>query len=75
MWEEREAIYRLIVVERGHFYVCGDCTMAEDVYQTLRKIIQDRSGLGESEADNFVLSLRVRTFLIVQEQSIWSIFK
>nr|XP_018899118.1 PREDICTED: nitric oxide synthase, salivary gland isoform X3 [Bemisia tabaci] len=58
MWEEREAIYRLIVVERGHFYVCGDCTMAEDVYQTLRKIIQDRSGLGESEADNFVLSLR-----------------
>lgn len=34
--KEGDAIYQLLVTEQGHVYVCGDVTMAEHVYQTLR---------------------------------------
>lgn len=34
--QEFDSLYSLIVEERGHIYVCGDVTMAEHVYQTIR---------------------------------------
>jgi len=34
--QEFDSLYQLIVQERGHIYVCGDVTMAEHVYQTIR---------------------------------------
>lgn len=34
--KEADAIYKLIVEEEGHIYVCGDVTMAEHVYLTMR---------------------------------------
>lgn len=52
-------IYELIAVEKGHFYVCGDCKMAENVYQTLKSIIQEQSGMSSTQSDNFMLGLRV----------------
>ena len=33
---ESKEIYKLLVDEKAHVYVCGDVTMAEHVYQTLR---------------------------------------
>lgn len=57
--EEGAEIYRLIVHEKGHFYVCGDCTMAEDVYQNLRTIIQKYGALSEDQVERFMLQLRV----------------
>lgn len=33
---EASSIYQLIVIEEGHIYVCGDVTMAEHVYLTIR---------------------------------------
>ncbi|GAB0095507.1 Nitric oxide synthase [Sergentomyia squamirostris] len=56
--KEADSIYQLLVVEHGHVYVCGDVTMAEHVYQTLRKIIAGKESKGESEADRFMLQLR-----------------
>lgn len=53
-------IYELIAVERGHFYVCGDCKMAENVCQTLKSIIQEQAGMNSAQSDNFMLGLRVR---------------
>lgn len=35
---EADSIYELIVEQKGHIYVCGDVTMAEHVYQTLRQV-------------------------------------
>lgn len=37
--KEADAIYKLIVEEEGHIYVCGDVTMAEHVYLTIRYVI------------------------------------
>ncbi|XP_019773235.2 nitric oxide synthase, salivary gland isoform X4 [Dendroctonus ponderosae] len=56
--EEAAEIYKLLVIQEGHFYVCGDCTMAEHVYQTLKKIIQKYGGMNEHEVQSFLLSLR-----------------
>lgn len=50
----------MLVYEKGQFYVCGDCTMAEDVYQTLKKIIKLHGNLIDEEVENYMLSLRVR---------------
>ncbi|XP_050526430.1 nitric oxide synthase, salivary gland isoform X2 [Daktulosphaira vitifoliae] len=58
MLKESKMIYELIAVERGHFYVCGDCKMAENVYQTLKSIIQEQTGMNSTQSDNFMLGLR-----------------
>lgn len=57
--EEAAEIYRFLVVEKGHFYVCGDCTMAEHVYQTLKNIIQKYGAMTEAQVQSYMLSLRV----------------
>jgi len=64
MLKEAKMIYELIAVERGHFYVCGDCKMAENVYQTLKSIIQEQTGMNSTQSDNFMLGLRVRSYKI-----------
>ncbi|CAG0901039.1 unnamed protein product [Darwinula stevensoni] len=51
-------LYADLVDRQGHMYVCGDCTMAEDVYRTVRDIIQTQADLPLSEADAFLSSLR-----------------
>ncbi|KAJ3625519.1 hypothetical protein MTP99_016084 [Tenebrio molitor] len=55
---EAAEIYRILVLEKGHFYVCGDCTMAEHVYQTLRNIIQKYGSMTEQQVEAYILSLR-----------------
>lgn len=57
--QESESVYNLIVREKGHIYVCGDVTMAEHVYLTLRKIIAQRENKTEVEVEKFMLALRV----------------
>ncbi|XP_055389381.1 nitric oxide synthase isoform X2 [Condylostylus longicornis] len=55
---ESDDLYNLIVTEKGHIYVCGDVTMAEHVYQTIRKIIAMKEQRPESDVEKFLLSLR-----------------
>nr|AJA40861.1 nitric oxide synthase egg isoform [Philanthus triangulum] len=55
---EAPQIYDMLVYERGHFYVCGDCTMAEDVYQTLKQIIQTHGEMTDKQVEAYMLSLR-----------------
>ncbi|XP_023704470.1 nitric oxide synthase, salivary gland isoform X3 [Cryptotermes secundus] len=56
--KEAAAVYQKIVIEGGHFYVCGDCTMAEHVYQMLKLIIQEHGGMLDSEVESYMLTLR-----------------
>ncbi|KAK0160391.1 hypothetical protein PV328_007803 [Microctonus aethiopoides] len=55
---EAAQIYNMLIRERGHFYVCGDCTMAEDVYQTLKHIIGIHGQMSNKEVEAYMLSLR-----------------
>lgn len=52
-------VYRQVALEKGHFYVCGDCTMAECVYQKLKTIVQEHGRLSDQEVENFMLQMRV----------------
>lgn len=56
---EGDSVARQIMKENGHIYVCGDCTMAEDVYQTLKSIVQEIGNFTDSEVESYMLSLRV----------------
>ncbi|XP_030383405.1 nitric oxide synthase [Scaptodrosophila lebanonensis] len=56
--QEFDSLYDLIVQERGHVYVCGDVTMAQHVYQTIRKCIAGKEQKPEAEVETFLLTLR-----------------
>jgi sulfite reductase alpha subunit-like flavoprotein len=59
MREEAASLYRQLVCEGGHFYVCGDVTMAEHVLQTLKLIVQTEGNMSADQVENYMLTLRV----------------
>ena len=52
-------MYEAIVKKGGHFYVCGDVQMASDVTETLCKIIQNKGKMSATEAQTYMLKLKV----------------
>ncbi|XP_067008227.1 nitric oxide synthase, salivary gland [Anabrus simplex] len=56
--QEAATMYQKLVVEGGHFYVCGDCTMAEHVYQTLKAIIQEHGSMSDGDVESYMLKMR-----------------
>lgn len=38
--QEAESIYHILARQEGHVYVCGDVTMAENVYTTIRLVLE-----------------------------------
>lgn len=56
---EASSLYRQLVTEGGHFYVCGDVTMAEHVLQTLKTIVQQEGNMSSEQVENYMLTLRV----------------
>ena len=49
----------MLAQQKGHFYVCGDCAMAEDVANTLRQVFQKAGGMDHEESEDFLVLLRV----------------
>ncbi|CAG0903350.1 unnamed protein product [Darwinula stevensoni] len=56
-----EEVYSDVIHRQGHVYVCGDCAMADDVYGTVREIVQTQAGISSQEAEAILGSLRVST--------------
>ncbi|XP_070205997.1 nitric oxide synthase-like [Littorina saxatilis] len=50
--------YESVVKRGGHFYVCGDVSMANDVTKTLEQILAHYGGMKPEDAKNFVLELK-----------------
>lgn len=59
MKQNGKKVYDSIVRNGGHFYVCGDVQMASDVSATLSKIFQEIGKMTTTEAQTFLLKLRV----------------
>ncbi|XP_041976849.1 nitric oxide synthase-like isoform X1 [Aricia agestis] len=55
--DEGEHITRMLTSEGGHFYVCGDCKMAEEVQHKLKAIIKVHANYTDEEVEDFLLSL------------------
>lgn len=58
--DEGSNITRMLLDEGGHFYVCGDCKMAEEVQQKLKDVIKRHARYSDEEAEDFILYLMVR---------------
>lgn len=39
--------------------------MAEEVYQTLKRIVQEKGGMNDTEIESYMLSLRVNVTFII----------
>ena len=57
--QNSNSVFRCIVKEGGHFYVCGDVKMASDVTAILESILASEGNMTIQDAKNFVLKLRV----------------
>ncbi|KAL3268496.1 hypothetical protein HHI36_007608 [Cryptolaemus montrouzieri] len=56
--DQASEVYKLLVLDEGHFYVCGDCTMAEDVLKTLKGIIKKYGNMDNAKLEKYMLLLR-----------------
>ncbi|WAR01184.1 NOS1-like protein [Mya arenaria] len=52
------AVFRCIVKQSGHFYVCGDVKMASDVTATLEKIVATEGNMASQDAKSLIMKLR-----------------
>ena len=52
-------VYKQIVHDGGHFYVCGDVSMAAGVTKTVQNILQELGGFGEQKAKDYLLKMKV----------------
>lgn len=58
--QEGAEVCRMLLEQGGHFYVCGDCKMAEDVWQKLKGIFMKHASMTDEQALSFLMSLLVR---------------
>lgn len=57
--KESELVYRTIVKENGHLYVCGDGRMAQEVANTLHLVLQKAGRMNQQESKDLIALLRV----------------
>lgn len=62
--QEGAELYNLLVKRGAHFYVCGDCKMAEDVHQKLKGIIKKHGNMTDEQVQNFMFMLKVSDCVI-----------
>nr|KAG5713275.1 hypothetical protein BaRGS_007802 [Batillaria attramentaria] len=58
LFNHAEETFDLVVKRGGHFYVCGDVSMANDVTKTLEFILGKYGKMNPDQAKNFVLKLK-----------------
>jgi len=57
--ERAAEVWRVLGVEHGHVYVCGDAkSMARDVNTLLTEICRDQGGMAPEEADKYIKTMR-----------------
>ena len=54
-------VYKKLIKEKGHLYVCGDVTMAADVIETVTKIIEEEGNMCITEAKNIIIKMKVKS--------------
>jgi len=52
-------IYHMLTSQNGHFYVCGDYRMAEDVTAALKIVFQWAGGLSLKDSETLLAKLKV----------------
>lgn len=63
---EGAEIHNLLLNHGAHFYVCGDCKMAEDVHQKLKGIIKKHGNMSDEQVQNFMYILKVSLYFFIR---------
>ncbi|XP_043233654.1 nitric oxide synthase-like protein [Amphibalanus amphitrite] len=58
LMEQHEDVLECLTNPNGHIYVCGDCTMAHDVYLTLEKMLYTKAGMEPEQAKLYMEKMR-----------------
>nr|QIA61846.1 nitric-oxide synthase [Halichondria panicea] len=56
--ENADAVVHQLIEERGHFYVCGDISMAADVCRTLQSIFESNAAMSADQARKLIESMK-----------------
>ncbi|KAJ0180348.1 hypothetical protein K1T71_003752 [Dendrolimus kikuchii] len=56
--KEGAEIHDLLINRGAHFYVCGDCKMAEDVHQKLKGIVKKHGNMTDEQVQSFMFMLK-----------------
>lgn len=59
MWNNKNSLYEDIVTKKGHFYVCGDVRMADDVVNTLVMIFESVGKINHESAESYLETMKV----------------
>ena len=59
MQEKGKLVYQTICKNKGHFYVCGDVSMAADVGSRLEVLIAEQGKMSQREAQEYVAKMKV----------------
>ena len=59
MWTNKGELYKLIVKQKGHFYLCGEVGMAEDVAYTLGRILKEQGLMTVDHAREYIEEMKV----------------
>lgn len=60
--ENASKIVKQLIEERGHFYVCGDISMAADVCRTLQGIFEETAAMSSDQARKLIETMKDRGF-------------
>lgn len=61
-------LYETVCKNEGHFYVCGDVSMAADVGSRLEHILAQQGNMSLDEAHDFVAKMKVGIIVFSQER-------
>ncbi|XP_070568864.1 nitric oxide synthase 1-like [Ptychodera flava] len=56
--EHAQKVGNMIVDQGGHFYVCGDVSMATDVCDTLKIILEMTKAMNETQAKEYIATMK-----------------
>ncbi|KAH9378155.1 hypothetical protein HPB48_020049 [Haemaphysalis longicornis] len=56
--ERADELYKLLMKDNGHLYVCGDVIMADGVNKAVRAILKDKGNVTEEKAEALMDKLR-----------------
>ena len=57
-------VYDLLVTRAGHFYICGDVEMAQDVEKVIIDIIRLYGNMDKDDADDYISEMKVWCYYI-----------
>nr|XP_022918376.1 NADPH--cytochrome P450 reductase isoform X1 [Onthophagus taurus] len=70
MEQNADELYRIIVEENGHFYICGDARhMANDVRNVVIKVLMQKGNMSEQEAAAYLKKMETQKRL---SADVWS---